>query len=150
MLLRKVHNLKLVTSLVWWIFHFIFSDHGWLWVTETMERKTVEEGTIVYSEAKSLTPILHPSLITPPPGTLCILLYTVLEQHFLTLTLGYSRGWSIGNTMSWFGPWVESKQLVSWLALVTASTYNHNFFFVCFTLFIWKYCKAFKLLTSFL
>ena len=145
MLLRKVHNLELVSCLVWGLFHLIFLEHGWLWATETTERKTVEKGgTTVYSTAKSVTPIWHPSLIAPPPGTLCILFYTMLEKHFPFLPLRYYRGRSTGNVISWFGPWIESKQLENWSALVTASMYSHNYLFVCFMLYIWKYCKAFN------
>lgn len=41
-LLRTVCNLKLMPSYIW---HFPFNilDHGWPWVTDTMESKTVDK-----------------------------------------------------------------------------------------------------------
>lgn len=40
-LFRMVHNLKLMNYL-FWNFQSIFLDHGWLWVTETVESKTMD------------------------------------------------------------------------------------------------------------
>ena len=41
---RNSVQLKTYKLFISGIFHLVFSDHGWLWVTETEEIKTVEKG----------------------------------------------------------------------------------------------------------
>jgi hypothetical protein len=49
MLLRMVHNLKLIKWFLGGIFSLIFSGHSWTQVTEIVESKTMDEGELLYS-----------------------------------------------------------------------------------------------------
>ena len=39
------------------IFHLICSDHGCLWVTETIKSKTVDKGGLLYKEVWVSSPV---------------------------------------------------------------------------------------------
>ena len=87
-LLRMVCNWK-HELLILGIFHFIFSDCGWPWITETTESETVDKGgTTVIPQQTSLSQHLpHCTIITyyfffslnheHQEGRACILLFSV-------------------------------------------------------------------------
>ena len=41
MLFRKAHNFNAYELFISRIFHLIFSDHNWLWITGNLESETV-------------------------------------------------------------------------------------------------------------
>ena len=47
-LCRMAHNLKLTDCLFLEIFHSVFLDCGWPWVTETVESGTMSSGRLLY------------------------------------------------------------------------------------------------------
>lgn len=67
MLLRTIHNLKCELFYLG-IFHLIFLDLSWPWVTGTVESKAVDKGGLLYS--RSSLPSLSFYLFCCPLGSL--------------------------------------------------------------------------------